>query len=53
MKKYLFLVLIILPVFLLGQVSSEETNIPGDSMPEEESEYPEGTQWVWVAQLVQ
>jgi hypothetical protein len=45
MKKYLFLVLIILPVFLLGQVSSEETNIPGDSMPEEESEYPEGTQW--------
>ena len=45
MKKYLFLVLILLPVILLGQAGYGEISIPGDPMWEEETETTEGTHW--------
>jgi hypothetical protein len=45
MKKYLFLVLILLPVILFGQAGYGEISIPGDPMWEEESETTEGTHW--------
>lgn len=45
MKKILVAIVILLPVFLLGQVNNNETVIPGDPMSETETENPEGTQW--------
>jgi len=45
MKKYLFLVLILLPVILSAQASYGEISIPGDPIGEEETETTEGTNW--------
>jgi hypothetical protein len=45
MKRYLFLVLILLPVFLMGQASNDDLSVPGDPMLDEETETTEGTQW--------
>ncbi len=45
MKKLLFILLALLPLFLFGQAYTDEENVPGDPFFEEEPVYPETAQW--------
>ncbi len=45
MKKFLCLLLVILPLLLLAQAYTDEENVPGDPFFEEDEDYSDTAQW--------
>jgi len=45
MKNFIFILLVMLPLMLMGQAYTDEENVPGDPFFEEEPVYPDTPQW--------